>query len=79
MASHQISIRNDVYQKLKKIKQDNESYSDTIERLIEKKGNAEDIKELYGISGEDDLGLIEILKSSRKEIEKGLEIRFTFN
>ncbi|MHA1718815.1 MAG: antitoxin VapB family protein [Promethearchaeota archaeon] len=79
MASHQISIRNDVYQKLKKIKQENESYSDTIERLIEKKGNAEDIKELYGISGEDDLGLIEILKSSRKEIEKGLEIRFTFN
>ena len=77
MASHQISIRNDVYQKLKKIKQDNESYSDTIERLIEKKGNAEDIKELYGISGEDDLGLIEILKSSRKEIEKGLEDRFS--
>ena len=77
MASHQISIRNDVYQKLKKVKQENESYSDTIERLLSNKGNVEDLKELYGILGEDDLGFQDILNSSRKEIQKALEIRFT--
>ena len=70
MASHQISIRNDVYQKLKKNKQENESFSDTIERLLSKKGNVEDLKELYGILGEDDLGFQDILKSSKKEIQK---------
>jgi predicted CopG family antitoxin len=79
MASHQISIRNDVYQKLKKIKQENESYSDTIERLLSSKGNVEDLKELYGILGEDELGFQDILKSSRKEIQKALETRFTLN
>jgi len=77
MASHQISIRNDVYQKLKKVKQENESYSDTIERLLSNKGNVEDVKELYGILGEDDLGFQDILNSSRKEIQKALETRFT--
>ena len=79
MASHQISIRNDVYQKLKKVKQENESYSDTIERLLSNKGNVEDLKELYGILGEDDLGFQDILNSSRKEIQKALETRFTLN
>ncbi|MHA2000742.1 MAG: antitoxin VapB family protein [Promethearchaeota archaeon] len=79
MASHQISIRNDVYQKLKKIKQENESYSDTIERLLSNKGNVEDLKELYGISGEDELGFQYILNSSRKEIQKALETRFPLN
>ena len=77
MASHQISIRDNVYQKLKKIKQENESYSDTIERLLSNKGNVEDLKELYVILGEDDLGFQDILNSSRKEIQKALEIRFT--
>lgn len=79
MASHQISIRNDVYQKLKKNKQENESFSDTIERLLSNKGNVEDLKELYGISGEDELGFQDILNSSRKEIQKALEARFPLN
>lgn len=79
MASHQISIRDNVYQKLKNMKQENESYSDIIERLLSNKGNVEDLKELYGILGEDDLGFQDILKSSRKDIQKALETRFTLN
>lgn len=79
MASHQISIRDNVYQKLKKIKQENESYSDIIERLLSSKGNVEDLKELYGISGEDDLGFQDILDSSRKEIQISLKNRFNLN
>ncbi len=79
MASHQISIRDNVYQKLKKIKQENESYSDIIERLLSSKGNVEDLKELYGISGEDDLGFQDILDSSRKEIQIALKNRFNLN
>ncbi|HME50801.1 MAG TPA: antitoxin VapB family protein [Candidatus Lokiarchaeia archaeon] len=39
MTSTQISIRRDVYEKLKREKQDDESFSDVIERLIEKKSN----------------------------------------
>ena len=79
MASHQISIRDNVYQKLKKIKQENESYSDIIERLLSSKGNVEDLKELYGILGEDDLGFQDILDSSRKEIQISLKNRFNLN
>ena len=79
MASHQISIRDNVYLKLKKIKQENESYSDIIERLLSSKGNVEDLKELYGISGEDDLGFQDILDSSRKEIQISLKNRFNLN
>ena len=79
MVSHQISIRDNVYQKLKNMKQEKESYSDIIERLLSNKGNVEDLKELYGILGEDDLGFQDILKSSRKDIQKALETRFTLN
>jgi len=40
------------------------------------KGNIKDLKELHGIFWEDDLGFQDILKSSRKEIQKALETRF---
>ncbi|WP_371806728.1 antitoxin VapB family protein [Candidatus Lokiarchaeum ossiferum] len=35
MASQQISVRQDIYNRLKQVKRENESFSDVIERLLE--------------------------------------------
>jgi len=58
-----ISIRDDIYRKLVEIKGEGESFSDVIEKLLEKKV---DISEYFGV-----------LKDSKtlEEIEKCLEMR----
>jgi len=78
MVSHQISLRDDIYNKLKALKRNDESYSDVIDRLIDSKMDKTEILELYGIAGEDDLGLMDSIISSRKEIESTLNKRFTW-
>lgn len=77
MASHQISLRDEVYQKLKERKKPDESYSDVIEKLLETKSNKNELLKLYGIAGEDELGLAEMVFSTRKEIESSLKRRIS--
>ncbi len=54
MASHQISIRHEVYEQLKKAKLPDESFSDTIQRLLKKESNIEKVIDLYGTASVDD-------------------------
>jgi len=56
MTFHKISIRNDVYQKLVKLKKKDESFSDLIDRLSRGvKGSWDALEELNGIAGPDEL------------------------
>lgn len=76
MASHQVSIRDDVYQKLIKLKKDDESFSDLIDRLFSKaKGTWDLLEELNGIAGSDDLGLEKLIIENRSTLEKSFQKR----
>ena len=54
MTSHQLSIRSAVFERLKKLKREDESYSDTINRLIDAQGNVDQVLECYGTAVKDD-------------------------
>ncbi len=76
MASHQVSIRDDVYQKLRKLKKDNESFSDLIDRLSSRaKGTWDLLEELNGIAGSDDLELEKLIIENRSTLEKNFKKR----
>ena len=80
MASHQVSIRNDVYQKLIKLKKKDESFSDLIDRLSrEAKGSWDALEELSGIAGPDDLKLENIISKNRTTLEKSFQKRLGIN
>lgn len=51
MASKNISIRSDLYQKLAKLKQKHESFSDVIERLLNEglKGSTSRLMKYFGV------------------------------
>ncbi len=76
MVSHQISIRDDVYQKLKKLKKDDESFSDLIDRLSCKvKSTQETLEDLNGIAGSDDLEIKKLIIENRTMFEKNFQKR----
>jgi predicted CopG family antitoxin len=50
MASKQISIREDIYDRLKSQKEENESFSDVIKRLLNNQSNFEKVKQCFGLS-----------------------------
>ena len=76
MVFHQVSIRDDVYQKLKKLKKDNESFSDLIDRLSCKvKSTWETLEELNGIAGSDDLEIEKLIIENRSMFEKNFQKR----
>jgi predicted CopG family antitoxin len=50
MASKQISIREDIYDRLKSQKEENESFSDVIKRLLNSQSNFEKVKQCFGLS-----------------------------
>ncbi|MHA1585341.1 MAG: antitoxin VapB family protein [Promethearchaeota archaeon] len=54
MASQQISIKQDVYTRLKEAKKEGESFSDTINRLLDQDSNTRKVINLYGIAKIDD-------------------------
>ena len=54
MASQQISIKQDVYKRLKKAKKSNESVSDIIERLLDNSSNIQKILPSYGAAKSED-------------------------
>ncbi len=76
MASHQVSIRDDVYQKLIKLKKDDENFSDLIDRLLCKaKGTWDSLEELNGIAGSDDLEIEKLIIENRSMFEKNFQKR----
>jgi predicted CopG family antitoxin len=76
MTSTQISIRRDVYEKLRRAKQVDESFSDVIDRLIDEKSNVQDFLSCYGIaSGPDEDIFLEAYKEARKIVRDNFKSR----
>ncbi len=73
MASHNISLKHEIYQRLVEIKEENESFSDLIERLLEEgqKGTFSRLKKYFGPDtsipeGED------LVKQKMKEVRENI-------
>jgi predicted CopG family antitoxin len=73
----QISIRRDVYEKLKRSKRDGESFSDTIDRVLSSQSNAKDIIDCYGILRDNnDVEILDAYTEGRKKIRDAMRSRF---
>ena len=65
MASKNLAIREEVYRKLSDAKKEGESFSDVIEKLLEKRG---DLLSLWGAWGDDEQ--VTFIETSVKETRK---------
>lgn len=65
MATKNLAIREDVYRKLLDVKEEKESFSDVIDRLIERKGS---VMSFAGVLAKDDA--VELIESDIKEIRR---------
>jgi len=73
LTSIQISIRKDLYDKLKKMKKPNQSFSDIIEEQISGPSNLQDVIACYGIAGKiEDPDIRDAYKEARNVINSGL-------
>lgn len=76
MTSIQISIKKEIYEKLKAIKKSDESYSDIIERLMNGQGNLQDVIKCYGIArGENEEEIHEAYKEAQKKVRETIHSR----
>ena len=80
MGSQRISIKQDVYNRLKNAKKSNESFSDIIERLLDSTSNVKKILSSYGAAKSEDPEyekfVIESYAKSKKQIQKSFNTRF---
>ena len=77
MTSVQISIRKELQERLKEIKDENESYSDIIERLLDGQGNLQEFIKCHGIArGDNDNEIHEAYSEARRVIREQLNTRF---
>ena len=76
MTSHQISIRNAVFERLKKLKKEDESYSDAINRLIDAQGNVNQIIECYGTAVTDDAEILVFYERGKEILRSQLSDHF---
>ncbi len=65
MATKNLAIREEVYKKLSEAKKEGESFSDVIEKLLEKRG---DLLSLWGAWSDD--GEVMFIENSVKEMRK---------
>ena len=70
MSTKNIALREDVYKKLKEVKAPDESFSDAIEELLERKGSL--LPLWSSLSGSEAMDLIE---TDLKAIRNGAQIR----
>jgi predicted CopG family antitoxin len=70
MSTKNIALREDVYKKLKEVKGPDESFSDAIEELLERKGSL--LPLWSSLSGSESMDLIE---TDLKAIRNGAKIR----
>jgi predicted CopG family antitoxin len=76
VTSVQISIRKDIYDKLKALKKEDESFSDIIDRMLNGQGNLQDVIKCYGIArGEDDAEIITAYTEARKMVRDSINFR----
>ncbi len=76
MTSVQISVRKDVYEKLKKAKRPDESFSDTIERILGGKSNIQAFINLYGIAHHpDEQAYFDAFETGKHQIRESLKTR----
>ena len=81
MGSHQISIKTNAYDKLKIAKNNGESFTDIILRLLDNQSNVQDVLDCYGISKCDDPEeeriKLEAYKSASINVRKDFRSRFS--
>ncbi len=76
MASLQISIRRDLYNKLKQLKHANESFSDVIERLLPPESNIPQVLACYGIAAKNnDSEILAAYNEAQQIIRKNFHAR----
>ncbi|MHA2001009.1 MAG: antitoxin VapB family protein [Promethearchaeota archaeon] len=76
MTSHQISIKKDVFNKLKEFKLKKESYSDTIERLLKTQGNTHEILDCFGIADEENDDFLSFFQKGKKILHTQMSNHF---
>lgn len=76
MTSHQISIRSAVFERLKNLKKEDESYSDTINRLIDAQGNVDQVLECYGTAVKDDKEILLFYERGKEILRSQLSDHF---
>jgi predicted CopG family antitoxin len=80
MTSIQISIRRDIYDKLKSLKGSGESFSDAIERLMNGQGNLQEVIKCYGIArGEHEDEIHEAYREAQAEVREQFKSRILIN
>ncbi|MHA1521282.1 MAG: antitoxin VapB family protein [Promethearchaeota archaeon] len=83
MASQQISIKQEVYTRLKQAKKPHESFSDTIERLLVYDSNVDKILASIGSAGPDEGDdafeqvILDTYTQSRSEFRKNFKSKFS--
>lgn len=77
MVSKQISIRKEIYDRLKSQKKEDESFSDVIKRLLNNQSNFEEIKNCFGLSKDLPDEIIDEFKQASKEMREMIKNRVT--
>ena len=75
MRSKQISIRKEIYDRLKNQKGENESFSDIIKRLLDSQSNFAKTKQCFGLSKELPDDLVDEFKQASKEMRERIKKR----
>ncbi len=76
VTSVQISLRKDIYEKLKALKQEDESFSDIIDRLLNGQGNLQEVIKCYGIArGDGDVDILAAYDEARKVVRDSINSR----
>lgn len=82
MTSKRISIKKEVYKRLKKVKKSNESFSDIIESLLENNSNIQKILSSYGTAKSEDPEYEKIVLASyaksRKHMQKSFNTKIKY-
>lgn len=79
MTSKQISIREEVYKRLYLQKNENESFSDVITRLLDNQSNFHKIEQCFGLSKDLPDEIVDKFRESSKEMRKKFKERFNTN
>jgi len=77
MTSHNISIRDDLYERLTRLKRDDQSYSDFIEELLNDgvKGSFSRLMKYFGTMSDFPVEIEEIIAHKREQTNKALHSR----
>jgi len=77
MASKNISVRQEIYEKLERLKQQDESFSDVIERLLNEgsKGSTSRLMKYFGVWSDFPKGFAQKVEEFRKSMNENIDER----